>query len=303
VTYPAYTYHAFGLDIRSCIACPELIPSQRHGEVIFRYGTVPETLESPIYRNQWYQAAPGRFLLLLPDIANFLIQDGREIIIDPAPGASETEVRLFLLGSAMGILLHQRGLLPLHASAIKLPQGGAALFAGHSGVGKSTLAASFHQRGYKVLTDDVSVISVHPDGTPFLWPGYPEIKLVQDAVEKIGESLEALPRSRTLAEKYSLCFHNEFITDRLQALVVYVLEPSETEDFQIFSLDGAAKLAALLQQTYRVGLLGPLGVQTSHFKVCANVANNVQVKRVMRPSNAYLVAELVDFLKRDLSLI
>ena len=45
--------------------------------------------------------------------------------IDPendftAPGASSRNVRVFLLGSAFGALLHQRGLLPLHANAVEV---------------------------------------------------------------------------------------------------------------------------------------------------------------------------------------
>jgi hypothetical protein len=299
-TYPEYTYHAFGLDIRSSLVCPELIPGHKTADIIFRYGVVPETLESSTSQAGWFQAAPGKFLLRLPDIANYLIKDGKEIIIDPAPEASATEVRLILLGSAMGILLHQRGLLPLHASAIKLPGGATALFAGHSGIGKSTLAAAFRQRGYPVLTDDVSVISLDTDGRPVLLPGYPEIKLVGDAIEKIGQSLESLPRSRTLAEKYSLCFHEEYVGDKLPVQVVYVLGTQAAENFQISSFEGAAKLDAIIQQTYRLELLGPLGIQACHFKVCAVVANQVCVKQVMRPSNSFLLEELVDLLERDL---
>ena len=103
------------------------------------------------------------------------------------PRPNDNDVRLFLLGSVMGALLHQRGWLPLHGSAIRLPDGTAAIFMGPSGVGKSTLAAAFRRRGYAVAADDVSLIFTGADGSPLLQPAYPELKLWAEAAAKIGE--------------------------------------------------------------------------------------------------------------------
>ena len=153
-----YIYQAFGLQILSCLPCPELLPSSQPPDVTITYGRVPEGLTEPFPEKFCYQTAPGLFLLKIPNIARYLVKNGKEIIIDRAPQANDTDVRLFLLGSVMGALIHQRGGLPLHGSAIRLPDGTAAIFMGLSGVGKSTLAAAFHQRGYEVAADDVSLI-------------------------------------------------------------------------------------------------------------------------------------------------
>ena len=91
------------------------------------------------------------------------MRDGNQIVIDAAPDATDRNVRLFLLGSALGALLHQRGLLPLHANAIDLG-GGAVAFSGHSGAGKSTIAAWFHDRGHRILADDVCVVGFDQSG-------------------------------------------------------------------------------------------------------------------------------------------
>ena len=91
-------------------------------------------------------------------VARYLVSGGCEIIIEPHPTATEKDVRLFLLGSAMGALLLQRGIWPLHGSAIA-GRSGAALFVGVSGSGKSTLVGAFHQRGFQVLADDVCAIT------------------------------------------------------------------------------------------------------------------------------------------------
>ena len=57
----------------------------------------------------------------------------------------------------MGRVVSSARLLPLHASAI-LANGHITAFAGHSGVGKSTIAALLGSFGYE-LTDDILPIS------------------------------------------------------------------------------------------------------------------------------------------------
>jgi len=41
-------------------------------------------------------------MLTVPDVGRYLIQEGRDISIEVEPGVPERNVRLYLLGSAMG---------------------------------------------------------------------------------------------------------------------------------------------------------------------------------------------------------
>ena len=119
-----FPYIAYGLSIESEFEIPELA-SGADGEpdIAIRAGSVPETLEQPYARGVLYQAAAGRFLLNVPRIARYLVADGSSIVIQQAAGAVDVDVRVFLLGSVFGALLHQRGVLPLHGSAIAAPSG------------------------------------------------------------------------------------------------------------------------------------------------------------------------------------
>src|SRR5687767_37791 len=92
-------------------------------------------------------------VLRIPEVASYRI-DATSILVSPAPAVPEQNLRLYLLGSAFGALLHQRGLLPLHANAVEI-DGKAVAFMGASGEGKSTLAAWFHDRGFNIIADDV----------------------------------------------------------------------------------------------------------------------------------------------------
>jgi hypothetical protein len=68
------------------------------------------------------------------------VSHGRSIVVD-ADNADDRTAALWVLGPAMGVLLQQRGVLVLHASAVTM-DGGVVAFLGHSGWGKSTMAAA-----------------------------------------------------------------------------------------------------------------------------------------------------------------
>jgi hypothetical protein len=150
----AYYYTAFGLCFATEFPCPELSPGGGTPDVLIRYGVVPVTLRAAKQTGIGYQAATGQLLLNIDGVARFLIQDGKEIIVERAAEGDDDSLRLFLLSSALGALLQQRGILTLHSSAIEV-EGGCVGFLGSSGVGKSTLAAALLQRGYRLLTDDI----------------------------------------------------------------------------------------------------------------------------------------------------
>ena len=136
-----YQYTAYGLNILSCIPCPELSPGNGLPDVTIRYGAVPDSLVGAKERGTWYQATPEQLLLSIDGVGRYLITGGKEIVIERAPNAKDDVVRLFLLGSAVGALLYQKGLLPLHGSAIEA-NGGCVAILCDSGLGKSALAGA-----------------------------------------------------------------------------------------------------------------------------------------------------------------
>ena len=139
-------YTVFGLRIRSEIDLPELHPAEGDSQpdVVVRKGRVAR----PDNPRPGIEVLDGALLLTIPDVAHFSITGGNEIVVEPGSEVPERNVRLFLLGSAFGALLHQRGLLPLHANAIEV-DGRAVAFMGKSGAGKSTLAAGSTIKGFE----------------------------------------------------------------------------------------------------------------------------------------------------------
>ncbi|HEX8571414.1 MAG TPA: hypothetical protein VF759_01540 [Allosphingosinicella sp.] len=280
---PAWTYRLFGLDLRSEIDLAGLAPpcDSPAPDVEIRFGPVPAGDSAP-----GYSAIPEGTLLSVAKVGRYLISDGRRIVIDPAPGASERNLRLFLLGSAIGALLHQRGLLPLHANAIDLG-GRAVAFSGHSGAGKSTIAAWFHDRGYPILADDVCVIGFDEAGRALAYPGIPRLRLWREALEASGRDAGAYDRSFDDIDKYDVPTRTDSSLRPLPLAAIYLLRKAEEAgagagDAAIDRLTGVDGVETLMSNTYRGAYLKTIGRTGEHLAACLRVARAVPVFRAQR---------------------
>ena len=282
------TYRIFGLIIESAIPLPALsidaTPSAASPDVTISYGDVPDQLTNPRIKGVRYQASPGEFLLRVDSVARYYVSEGRRILIAPEPGAEEERILIFLMGSAMGALLHQRNILVLHAGAIEA-NGRSVLFSGHSGAGKSTLAAGFHKRGYPFLADDVCAVAMI-DGKPSVVPGFPRLKLWADVLKKLDKDKDQLKSVRWTQglEKYFLPvepLHKTPVV--LQS--VFVLGTTNTDRLEITALKGAEKINPIINNTYRLRFLNGLGGKKEHFQQCAAVAAEAAVYRAVRPKH------------------
>jgi hypothetical protein len=292
-------FRAWGLNIASCMDLPEFLAGNGGSpDVVVDYGAVPDSLDDVRAKGVRYQAAPGRFLLTVDGIARYLVTDGRKILIQKAAGAEDDAVRLFLQGSAFGALLHQRGVLPLHASAIRA-NGKAVLFCGISGAGKSTLAGAFFKRGYPVLADDICALSPDDDGIPMVLPGFPQIKLWADATMKLEEDVDGLRKVRQALEKYGFPIQEGFSSEPTPLDRVYILSTTNTDRFDLESVNGLEKFNALISNTYRFRFIEGLGNKPEHFNQCTAVGRHAEVRRVTRPGRGFRIEELMDIIEKD----
>jgi len=289
-------HRIFGLNIASSLRLPSLAitaPQPNVPDVFIAYGDTPEALTDPRIKGVRFQASPGEFLLLVDNVARFYVQDGNRITITPESGANEDDILIFLMGSAMGALLHQRNILVLHGSAIAV-NGQSVAFCGPSGIGKSTLAAGFHQRGYPFLADDLCAITMC-DGGPAVIPGFPRLKLWADTLKKLDTSKDQLKSVRwgVDLEKYFLPVDSSLHTPvPLQA--VFILKSTNKDALVITPLPGNEKIDPLIENTYRMHFLHGLGGKKDHFKQCAAVAAKAEVCKVVRPDKGFLLDELMD---------
>jgi hypothetical protein len=275
----AYAYSLFGLGIRSDIPLPG-VPEATAGrlEIRIRQGRLPAGL--PI--GSGYVATDQGTVLTVPGVGRYLIRGGRTILVERHAAASDRNVRLFLLGSAFGALLHQRGLLPLHANAIDVG-GRVVAFSGHSGAGKSTIAAWFHDRGYRVLADDVCVITCEAGG-PLVFPGLPRLRLWREALEASGRTADDYDLSFDDQAKYDVPTRHASEAGPLPFDRVYMLRrsPEDAPQATFSRLRGVEAVDALVSNTYRGGYLQSIGRTQDHLMTCVRLAAAVPIFSVER---------------------
>lgn len=297
-------YRAYGVAVVSDIDLPEFVPWDGHDRptagppISIRLGHVPSSLTGAA-GDAYLQARSDAFVLTIDGVARYLVRDGAEIVIEPAAEASEHDVRVYLLGSCLGGLLHQRGLLVLHASAIA-SEHGATLLCGHSGSGKSTLLGALLRRGHRMLVDDVCAIIVDGAGRPVVHPAYPRTRLWADAAQKLGQDVAGLPRTQRSMDKFELQVPAHYWDEAAPMRQLYVLTSSERDELRLEPLPVVERFAALIHHTYRREFLDALTMQPRHFALASAVARDVPVTRVVRPASPFRLEELADLIELDL---
>jgi hypothetical protein len=296
-------FQAYGLTIESDFALPELTPagdSTSAVDVRIMLGTVPDHLETVVGRGVLYEASADEFLLNMPKIARYWVRNGNEILIEKAASASDNDVRVFMLGSCVGALLHQREMLVLHAAAIGT-DAGAVLFAGPSGVGKSTLLGEMLNRGYSMMVDDVcGVVSAGLSGVEIV-PGYPRTRLWADAAKRLEVDTSGLDRTRTSLEKFERQLPGAFWNRPAPMRRLYVLSMGNSDELSIEPLARVQAFGMVLFNTYRRQFLEGLEMQAPHFALASSVAATVRVARVRRPSGSFELGALADLIEADLA--
>ncbi|MCW8999570.1 MAG: hypothetical protein OQK04_12750, partial [Kangiellaceae bacterium] len=241
-------YKAFGLNIVSELELPSLILAPfKNADVWIKKGKVSKNgLIAPKRIRPFCQQAPSEIWLHVPGIARFYISQGNKVIVEPYEDADEQSVRLFILGSCMGAIMHQKNRLVIHGNAIRFGDG-CVIFSGKSGTGKSTLAAALYQKGYEVLADDLAVI----DEQLNVQPSYPQMKLWQDSAEKLGLDICQLNKIRLQIDKYAYPMDRGFCQKALPVKAIYVLNNHKNDQFLLQPIEGADKLPPLKNHTYR----------------------------------------------------
>ncbi|HEY4784773.1 MAG TPA: hypothetical protein VIH57_01935 [Bacteroidales bacterium] len=296
---PLPAYQVFGLFVESELSLPELIEGDFTPDVSIRFGDVKEQPDLPSVSGISYKSFEDKFLLKVSGVACFLVESGNRIIIDREEGGSDDEIRLFLLGSAFGALIHQRGILPLHGSAIVMDNQ-ALIFSGNSGAGKSTLAAGFLNRGFKLLADDVCVITLNKEGEPIAHPGYPQMKLWGDSLENLGHKPVNLKRIRGNIKKYALPIVTDFCNVPLPVKGIYIINAKTNGKINLKNLTGVAKFNAVNSNTYRLNFLNREGNSIAHFKHIEAISKKCFVKRLERPTKGFYINRLIELIELDI---
>lgn len=294
---PRFAHVAFGLPLLSELQFPNLptleqpittdpVEIQLRQQDDFRCYIPADLLSQPTGFHVTSQAA----VVYLKNIGVFQIKDGTQVTIIPVPEAPPDQLRQAVTGIVMALLLHQRGQLVLHGSAVSIA-GQAVVFLGDSGEGKSSMAAVLYAQGHDLLTDDLAAIElVAPPrvaiaGTP--------IKLHP----QVAQTLELPTPKQSLPTGKHL----------------YSIEPPPAGPQpldRIFVLETAPEITLTplpLQQSVTTlmrfaGLKAILPSRdATHFTQCATLAQHCPIYSYRRPKDLEWLPEIAAQLVRDLT--
>jgi hypothetical protein len=293
-------YQAYGLRIQSTLRLPELIaadptptPDLSIHQGPIRCQLPPDSQVQP----RTILPSEDAITIYWPGVGTFLLEDGRYMTVDSLPDTPAHMVRLFILGTSLALLLHQRkDVTVIHASVASI-NGQAIAFVGPKGAGKSTMVALLHQHGHALLSDDLLVARMDSN-TPQALPGFPHLKLWPDTAELVGQAASTLPRLRPELDKRGQRLNSDFRLEPVPLAAICIL--AEGESVALRPLPAHTGCLALLPHWYgaRFGhdLLSLLGT-ARHFQECAALANRVPILVLERPHDLSRAPDTIHLLR------
>jgi hypothetical protein len=284
-------YELHGLSVESELAL-DARPGDRPADLRVRLGAECAAPQSP---------PPGR-LLAERHIGNihFWLAEGHDgqwtfrypelgdVIVDPASKAIEARpaagrdpglVAIVVAGSVLAHLLSAEGALVLHASCVEL-SGRALAIAGHSGGGKSTLAALCCAAGARLVTDDAMRL-VDRAQVPECVPGSTALRL-RRAARAIAERIDGVSVSESPDDR--LAVRPSLAPDGpvpLAGIVVPELS-READDLIVERLDVRDAMIELLRYPRVGGWRAPSPIR-GHFAAASELAESIPIHRAVVP--------------------
>lgn len=289
-----YFYQAYGLTLQSDQPVDSLLPvEEQDAQVTISRGLLADHIGQRNFTTSHANWRAGRdiFSLEIENVAKYLVRDGNEIWIEPAPGASGDDINAFLISSAFAALLQQRRFLTIHASAI-MTDHGSVLFVGLSGSGKSTTLAALADKGYDMVTDDIAALLVGDDGTAEIIPSFPFARLRGDAIAKLGKSKEDYPRLRSKVEKYIVPMDG-FDAAPKPVQRIFLLDINEKPELDIKPLGFTDAFYWLSYFTFRKRFYDGLQLSDFHFQQLSKLVQATPVHKICRPDYPYMLDELI----------
>lgn len=275
-----FYYRVCGLAVASDFSLPGMAiegEGLSQTDVRVRRGVTPTALGAGTRAGSTWQFDDTVFLFNVPQVARFLVTNGNEVVIDLHASSTTTDAAPFLLGTAFGVLLHQRKQLVLHAAAVSHRGRGLAL-CGVTGAGKSTLAAALCQAGCDFVGDDVAAIRFDDGGVPTILPDGRQHRLWVDAVEQLSLTSCLGPPVRPSLKKFHVDPPRMAAQGPTPLTAIVILRKAESPHrFDLTPLNPADAAALVRNEVFRSRLARHLGRDADLFRQIATVLGRVRV--------------------------
>jgi hypothetical protein len=166
------------------------------------------------------------------------------------------------------------------------------IFVGAQGVGKSTLAAQFYRRGYRLLSDDVCAVTTRLGDLQVL-PALAQLRLCADAYER----LDSLQNARFHVDKFVISMNGGYCPESAPLTAIHVLADQESGGPQFEVLRGFDRVERLLENLYRPQYLQGQETQSDLMRLAGQIAQRAPIVKVSRKRDPETIDGLIDFLE------
>lgn len=278
-------FNIFGLNIESDFSIDAFEGYEGMPDISISEGFVPDSLNKVSARGVCFEASRNQFILKLKEIADFYVEDGKRVFVSRKPGAEENDIKLYLSGLILSVLLYQRGIVPLHATSVLFNKK-TIVISGRSGAGKSTVSAAFYRKGAQIIADDVTPIAIDEDQFKVM-KGYPKLKLWKDAIDKLEiDNKKELVRLRNDIEKFLINIESGASESYYKPEKVFILSVFNKNEIESNEIDGMDKFNAIKKVLYRRAYAEALLTKAELFRAISFIASKVQVIQIQRPQNS-----------------
>ena len=276
---------------------PEKI--SKHYDVKITVGQVPKMLGGhPVIDHLGFQKNEEKCLINIKKVGKFYIESGGSITVERnSKSVSEDTLRLFLLGSCMGVILQQRGILALHASGL-VKNERCILFIGPSGVGKSTAVNYFSGLGYSMIGDDVIPLHINKEGFQVI-PSYPWSKLWKETILELEiHNKKIHGKVKSGIDKYNIKLEENFHEKPRTPKFAIRLDWQNHLEPTFKKVDKKIAFNIYKQNIYREYLLKNGGEQKLLIKTAFFLAKNLPLFHFNRPKTEKTIQAHLDRLNR-----
>lgn len=294
-----YYYRVYGVNIESKIEVPEfeVIDSNSNIDVKLSFGVVNEEIINLITQGHRAKYKKQDMWFYIEDVAIFHIYNGDTVTIEPMGDKNNKMIKLYIMGSVMGMILLQRNMVAIHGGGIVIDKKGC-IFTGQKGAGKSTITTALRKKGYKFIADDVCSINIGDKNTISYGFGYQ--KLCEDAMGKLGYNIDDYEpfRGDLNVNKYIVPAFDEFTKEEVPLEAIFELSVGDVEKVEIEEVLGTSKINKIIENIFRIEILRfSGGIEPSYFKKCLDIAKNTRLYKITRPKDVFSVEDQIQFVK------
>lgn len=300
VKVKSYSYYMMGMNIFSEIELPGIVRHAEHFDVNIILNKVDMGSHVIQEEKNYYFMKENEFVCDINNTAKFKITGGNLIQIELYEQADMELVTVYLLGTCMGVLLLQKGMVAMHGSTIVIDQQ-AIIITGQCGAGKSTLSTALRLRGYPLLSDDISPIMIPDCGTIMSAPAFPKQRICHDTAVMLGIDTKHLDKACSEDFKYSLDIREMFLDHPVELFGIIQVQPGDVEEASLTELTRFEKVELIKSNIFCKEFYSRADFRPSYFKKILDLANNIHTYRLIRPEGKFTVDRQIDLILNEIT--